>query len=329
MKHMKLSPFMKGFLKATVCFLMLIFISIYLLENWSKIEDYDFEIDFLYAGLAVLSILIAQFFLALALKNVVRLMKFEISMKKICLILFYSQIAKYLPGGIWGYVGRVYLYTREGMKAKDASACVLLETIIVVLCGVFVLLMLLLISLFFFDKIPSIEWLSESCLDEIGILFLIVLLLFVIHPRILNFIWGLMPAKICKYKPEINYKYLSLLKPGLFMVFFWLGIGTGFWFLIRSFFGIDPYLLPITTAVYILSWIAGVIVFFIPGGLGPREAVLIVSLNLYLPISISAITAVAARIWWVLGELIWASFSYLWNRLDNGRIEGVAQKINM
>ena len=49
---------------------------------------------------------------------------------------------------------------------------------------------------------------------------------------------------------------------------------------------------------------------------GAREAVLVLSLNPFLPMAVSAISAVAARLWWIAGELIWTLFSFIWNGFE-------------
>ncbi|MBW1672791.1 MAG: flippase-like domain-containing protein [Deltaproteobacteria bacterium] len=308
---MKIQQVVKIILKNVILFLIIVFLVSYVIENWNKIGEFEYEISWVFLALSFLFLLGSLFFLPLALQNIVKVLGYEISIRKMCLILFYSQIAKYLPGGIWGYVGRVYLYKKEGMNAHDASTCVFLETLLVLLSGIFIFFL----SFWFLDKTPSIKWIPIKYIHEIGI-FGLIILLFLIHPKILNFLWGLIPTRFRKDSLKFDYSYFSLFKPGLFLVFFWLGVGGGFWLLIRSFFCINPYLLPITTGAYVLAWVVGFLAFFTPGGLGAREAVLVLSLNLYLPISISAVTAASARIWWVIGELIWASLSFIWNKFE-------------
>ncbi|MBW1793473.1 MAG: flippase-like domain-containing protein [Deltaproteobacteria bacterium] len=312
---------MKMFFKAIVLFLIVFCLVSYLIENWNKIVEFKYEVDWLYLSLSILSLLGSLFFLPLSLGNVVKLLKHKISIKKMCMVLFYSQIAKYLPGGIWAYVGRVYLYKKEGMSASEASTCVILETLLVILSGIFVFF----ISLCFLDKIPSIEWITDKYIKEIGIIGL-VFLLSLMHPKTLNFLWGLIRAKITKDNLQFDYSYSSLFKPAFILIFFWFGIGVGFWLLIRSFLYVDVNLLPMTTGAFILSWIVGLLAFFTPGGLGAREAVLVLLLNLYLPIYISVIIAAAARIWWITGELIWALFFIVWNRYDAVKNKNKFQK---
>jgi len=312
---MKIQQVVKIILKNVILVLIIVFLVSYVIENWSKVDKFEYEISWVFLSLSFILLLGSLFFLPLALRNIVEVLGYEISIKKMCLILFYSQIAKYLPGGVWGYVGRVYLYKKEGMSARDASTCVFLETLLVLLSGIFIFFL----SFWFLDQIPSIKWMPIKYIQAIGV-FGVIILFLLMHPKTLNFLWDLVPKRIKKDDLKFDYSYFSLLKPGLFLVFFWLGIGVGFWLLIRSFFYVDPYLLPITTGVYVLAWIVGFLAFFTPGGLGAREAVLVLSLNVYLPIYVSAVIAASARIWWVIGELIWASISFIWNKFERKKI---------
>jgi uncharacterized membrane protein YbhN (UPF0104 family) len=310
---------MRRFLKTVAFLLVVFFLASYLIENWTKIGKFEYEINWPCLSLAFLALLVSLFFLVLALRQIVKVLGYELSIKKMCAILFYSQIAKYLPGGIWGYVGRVYLYKKEGMSAGDASTCVFLETLLVLLSGIFVFF----VSLLFWDKnipIASMGWVTQKNINGIGLLVLVILFS-LMHPKVLNLLWGLLPDRLVKNRLRFNYNYFLLLRPALFMVLFWLGIGTGFWLLIKTTFYIDVFLLPMAVGAYTLAWIIGFLAFFTPGGLGAREAALILTLNLWLPTHISAVMAVASRIWWIMGELLWAFFSFAWNRLEAAKNE--------
>jgi uncharacterized membrane protein YbhN (UPF0104 family) len=313
-KSVRLSQRVKLILKYGILFLILFFLVAHIIKNWHTLDEFTYDVQWTYLGLSILSLMASLIFLPLALKSIVRLLKYEISLKRMCMILFYSQIAKYLPGGIWGYVGRVYLYKREGMNGRDATACVFLETMLVFISGIFVFC----VSLFFWGEIPLVAWMPNRYINEIGIGALVILSLLV-HPRVINFLWGLMPEKFGKDKLQLKYAYFSIFRPVLLLLPFWAGVGGGFWLLIRSFYPMDLYLLPMAAGAYVLAWIMGFLAFFTPGGLGAREAVLVLSLNLYLPISISTISAVFARLWWIAGELIWTFLSFILNGFEGVR----------
>jgi uncharacterized membrane protein YbhN (UPF0104 family) len=85
-----------------------------------------------------------------------------------------------------------------------------------------------------------------------------------------------MPEKFGKDKLQLKYTYFSIFRPALLLIPFWIGVGSGFWLLIRSFYHMELYLLPMAAGAYVLAWIMGFLAFFTPGGLGAREAVLVI-----------------------------------------------------
>jgi glycosyltransferase 2 family protein len=256
-----------------------------------------------------LSLLISLFILPIALKSIVRLLQYDITLKRISVIIFYSQFAKYLPGGIWGYVGRVYLYKKEGMNTLDATKSVLLETFMVLLSGIFVSLA----SLPYFNSYDLPDLINNKYLLPAGIFIFIILSIF-LHPKVLNVFIKIIPDKFKKPDLDFNYNYFSILKPLLYLVIFWLGIGISFWLLIKSFINIEPSLLPMLTGMFVISWIIGILVFFMPGGFGIREISIVLLLSICLPPYFSAFIAVISRIWWIAGETICFFISYLWDQ---------------
>jgi len=289
--------------------LIIYFFFSYIHENWSKITTFKYETNWFYFALSTLSLLLSLFILPVALKHIVKLLNYDITLKKISVIIFYSQFVKYLPGGIWGYVGRVYLYKKEGMNTADATKSVLLETIMVFLSGIFVSL----VSLPWFNSYDLPDIINKRYLLPSGLLIFICLSIF-LHPKILNIFIKIIPDYFKKYDLDFHYNYFSIIKPLIYLIIFWLGIGISFWLLIKSFVNIEPGLLPMFTGIFVISWIIGIAVFFMPGGFGVREISIVLLLNLCLPPYFSAFIAVISRIWWIAGETICFFISYIWNQ---------------
>ncbi len=256
-KTVKIAQLIKLILRYGILFLILFFLIAHIAKNWNKLDEFIYEVHWTYLSLSILWLLVSMLLLPLALRNIVGLLKYEISLKRMFMILFYSQIAKYLPGGIWGYVGRVYLYKREGMNGNDAFACVFLETILILISGIIVFC----ISLFFGGEILSVQWVPHEYFNEIVIAAMFILLL-VVHPKVLSLLWRLMPARFSEEKLKLKYSYSSVLKPALLLITFWLGVGCGFWLLVRSFYQIDVHMLPMAAGAYVLAWIVGFLAFF-------------------------------------------------------------------
>jgi glycosyltransferase 2 family protein len=300
---------MKRYLKLLVLLVITYFFAFYLYDNWNKINEFRCDINWFYLALSSLTLLLTFFLLPVSLRNVVCFFNCDISLKKMSIIFYGSQFAKYLPGGIWGYVGRVYLYRKESMSVINASKSVLLETLLILASGLFVSLC----CLCFFDNHLLPNHIPTGHLRAAGIVFFIVLLV-VMNPTVLNRFLKVVPKRFKSEDLMFDFHYSALVRPSLCLVAFWMGIGIGFWLLIKSFIQIEPSLLPVTTGAFILSWIIGLMFFFLPAGLGARELGLVALLNLCMPTYISAFIAVASRIWWVIGELIWFTIAYVWDR---------------
>jgi glycosyltransferase 2 family protein len=299
---------MTKYLKTIFLIVIIYFFASYLYENWNKINEFKYETNWFCLGLSVLALLTTLFILPISFKNIVGLFNYDISLKKMTIILFCSQFAKYLPGGIWGYVGRVYLYRKEGMNLHDASKSVMLETLLVLLSGSCVSVF----CLFFFDSDLLPKQLSVTYLRVTGVVFFVVLLVG-LNPKVFNCVVRFVPQRFAKKDIRLDYEYIGIIKPSLYLICFWLGIGVSFWLLIKSVIPIGLALLPVTTGAFVLSWIIGILVFFTPGGLGAREVSMVVLLHACLPDYIAAFIAVTSRIWWVFGEFVWFIISCFWN----------------
>jgi len=85
----------------------------------------------------------------------------------------------------------------------------------------------------------------------------------------------------------------------------WVMYGWSFELFVHGVLGTPQGTLSQYTAAYALSYVIGYLVFLIPGGIGPREAALIVSLKtIGLNAKDAAVVAVTSRLWLTLLELV-------------------------
>lgn len=85
----------------------------------------------------------------------------------------------------------------------------------------------------------------------------------------------------------------------------WVMYGWSFELFVHGVLGTPQGTLPQYTAAYALSYVIGYLVFLIPGGIGPREAALIVSLKtIGLNAKDAAVIAVTSRLWLTLLEVV-------------------------
>ncbi len=206
---------------------------------------------------------------------------------------FSSQAGKYIPGKVFLYLGRLYLYGREGRSAALVSLTFALETF---LSSVAALTLAMLGNVL--QHLPGVPafgpWLSWG-----GLLMILVAL----HPRLwggavrrLGRIFGIQPLE--RLPP-----WRALVSTALLYLLSWGVCGWGFFSFLRSF-----YPLAVTEAAFVagsfsLAAVVGMVVVLVPAGLGVREGVLAMLLSRILPEGVAVAGALLARGWFLVGEL--------------------------
>ncbi len=216
-----------------------------------------------------------------------------------------TNIAKYLPGNVWHYYGRISAAKTAGITPSVATLSVLLEpllmaaaALIVVLCG-----------------IQSLAIISRSNIQGLLILVLAAVLL-AVHPRFLNLVvrsFSRLKLKSTNSNAaDANafqvkrYPWRPLLGELGF-----IGLrGTGFLLTLLALKPVEMSQIPLFLGAFSLAWLLGLVIPGAPGGLGVFEAtaiallqqsfspgLLIGAIALYRLISILAEAAGAGLAW--------------------------------
>ena len=203
-----------------------------------------------------------------------------------------SQIAKYVPGGIWFVLGRVYLGKAEKIREEITALSVIIETGLTFMVGV---LLFALSAIFVQEKISAQFLLAIP----VFCLFLIMLYPPVIN-RFMNFI-----LKILR-RPAINLDvaYVQILQLSFFFIGLWVAQIIGFFFLVNAVYTIPFSKVFNLAAAYVVSWMIGFIVPFAPGGLGVREGMMTLLLQPLLPTPLAIAISFIARVWITLFEIV-------------------------
>jgi uncharacterized membrane protein YbhN (UPF0104 family) len=90
---------------------------------------------------------------------------------------------------------------------------------------------------------------------------------------------------------------------------FWLLAGTSFWLFLGAITEAQPWL--VATAAIAAAWAAGNLALPVPGGVGVREAGMVVMLAPVLGPEAAAVVAVAHRAWLTLAEILVALGGFL------------------
>lgn len=207
-----------------------------------------------------------------------------------------TNIAKYLPGNMWHFYGRIKALTNTGYSLSLASFSVLLEPILLAATAFAIAFGGLALGLWSIHLIPINKWIQ-------GLLVLsFSSVLIGIHPKILNRVIQLLR----QLKGQVGdtrsvkldrYPWMPLISAFTFLVL--RGIGFSLTLLALMPLAFDK--IPLLVSAFSLSWLLGFVIPGAPGGLGIFETtallllehqvssgVLLSGLALFRVISISA-----------------------------------------
>ena len=280
-------------------------------SNWAALRAYSWRLK---PGLALFSFAAltgSLFLLPWGLREVLALLGHRLPYSRVSKILFSSLLGKYLPGGWWALLGRAHFYRQEGLTLAQASVAVLMETVLVVTSGI------LTFSLFLPGHSAFLGGWQKGALAVMGAGCLVF-----IHPYFLNLFLSLTEKAFKKPGVPLSFSYRSMAYPFAVFFFFWVGMGSSFWLLAASLTEVEVSLLPQMVSAFTLSWAVGFFSFVTPGGLGVREGALTLLLKPFFPLYAAAALALLSRIWWMGGELLALSISYLWERSGGKKSTG-------
>ncbi len=206
-----------------------------------------------------------------------------------------TNVAKYLPGNVWHFYGRIQAAGRVGVPWPAAAASVLLEPLLMAAGA-------LLLGVLASDR--AWWWLQAAL--AIGVLV-------GVHPRVINPVLQRLGRK--KLQTDATHQPAQLQRypigPLLGETGFLLWRGAGFLAALAAFSSIDPLDLPRLASGFGLAWLLGLVVPGAPGGVGVFEAAaiallgpvvnpaaLLASVACYRLISVLAETGLGGVAWW-------------------------------
>ena len=227
-----------------------------------------------------------------------------------------SELARYLPGMIWQVVGRVFLIKPYGVSGSVCSTSQVLELTIFLLTN-------LLVSL------TCLIWLGIKTDRQLRpyfytVMALVPLLLVFLHPRVFYGIFDWVMLKLKKPAVEHRLRKRELFGLGIWAIVGLLWQSLAMWMVIHGPLQLQPTKWWVVAGAYCLAWSAGFLAFWAPGGLGVREVVFMMAMNVALPAAVRhqfadravlsaflAFLAVLLRLWVTSGELLLAAIGYM------------------
>lgn len=251
----------------------------YLVRNFDEVVNYLQLISPFRLIAAFGLIFIARFLLVqlsyLSISNT------QISFSRMFYINSWSQLAKYLPGGIWHFLGRAGYYRAEGLTVKQTTQAMIIENIwLISSAGGIGLVLFLLETPDTYHIIAVFTLITLWIALQIGILYY--------HQR------------------RINPKMLLLTT--LLQIATWLLLGASLWMIFPETDALNTYIL--IMGAFCLGWAVGYLTVFAPSGLGVREGFIVAALANIYPISVVLTYVTVHRLIWILAEVVLALLAH-------------------
>ena len=293
-----LVKFLLGFPLTAVAFY---FIISYISKNWnqviSQVESFNFAA--FVSGIFFLTL----FFLlrSIAWNRLLEQEGFRLSPAKSIYLLSISEIRRYIPGSVLGFLSRVNNFNLNNIPAKMVVKLILYESVIFLLTSSII-------------SIPGALYLADRIRFDtshylfiffLGVSLFLVLLAIYFSSK--------------KYREKANDIIKHLPKFGtifLLMCVAWIFFGLGTYLVGASINYLDPRRIVELVSFFVLSWVIGYLVVIAPLGLGVREAVITFGLSSYMPLSIAAAISILSRIAMVISEVIFLAGAVLFYKLS-------------
>lgn len=200
-----------------------------------------------------------------------------------------SSLARYIPGGIWAYAGRIALAKEVGIGTAPASLSLYLET-------------LLLMGSSLAIGFPSLLAATRLPISPLSASLMCLAFGLLLHPGVVALL-GKLPGKMghaIRQVPLPSPKAMLLLY-GYYLLF-WAVFGLVFDCFVAALHPLPAEAwIPVGSSLA-LGFFVGFVVIVAPGGLGVRESAMYLLLLPFLSPPASLLVSVGSRIWIMFGE---------------------------
>ncbi|NEP09802.1 MAG: UPF0104 family protein [Symploca sp. SIO2C1] len=294
-----LKPYLRwAILGGTLFFLLKAFIN-----HWREVAAIQIDAaGWINLAIALAITLLAHIWAGLVWGKILQSFQQPVKLSWVLLVYLKTNIAKYLPGNVWHFYGRIRAVIDVGGSLSAATISVLLEPILMAAAA-------LLISLTG-TQLNLVETHGNILTWGLQILSLVVVLLSV-HPRFLNPILRLLNRlkgqtggnQVFQIK---HYPLVPLLGELTF-----LGLrGTGFLVTFAALTTVNYNQILLLFTTFSLAWVLGLIIPT-PGGLGVFETTALALLRQDFPIAVILSVVALFRFVSILAEILGAGASWL------------------
>jgi uncharacterized membrane protein YbhN (UPF0104 family) len=224
----------------------------------------------------------------------------DLEFRQVFAIVSISQLGKYIPGGIWQFVARFAAYRENQLSYKDMGKSFIIENVWLVLGSLFV-------GVYFIALGQPAFLLAGSGAASLARFFPILAAL-----SISLWVLTVFATEYGVRSPRRKPSWIAALKQVISQTSMWLFFGVSFACLFQDIGSLDDFWF--ISGVFILSFLAGYLAIFAPGGIGVREYVAVLLLSVLFSSSEIGIAAILHRLLYTLAEFLLAGIALLLNR---------------
>jgi len=283
--------FIRRILAAAVVLVIFFFLIRSLVRNWHQIPFADLRFNPFYLLLSFFFLLVTFLIFVKAWQTIIRSLGGDISYPFAFWVMTASQTAKYVPGGVWFALGRVYLAKSEKLTAEKIGVSVIIETGLTFLVGI----------LLFFLALSLAR--PENLVNYLLLIPVFLFFILVLYPPVLERLMNIGLKMIRRPPVPIKMRYGSLLGTAVYFLGLWLAQIVGYFLLINALYPVPLGQFPALVAIYIISWMAGFIIILAPGGLGVREGTMTLLLSSVVSSALAIGISFLSRVWVTIFEV--------------------------
>lgn len=272
----------------------------YVIKNYAQAIQYLDSISPLKIIASVALILIVRLLNTDLVQRSLELVGWKPNFKEAFNLVSISQLGKYIPGGVWQFVARFAAYKDNNLSVKNMGVSFLVENLWMVLGSLFV-------SLFFLGISAPV-----TILDQFGIHLTSSLLQIISISSLVLFIISLIVIEFV-VKTEYHQPKLKNVIPQFVSQFLlWVTLGVSFFVLFSKIGSLND--LFFTIGAFGISFLAGYVAIFAPGGIGIREYVAVVLFSILFSSSEIGIYTIMHRLLYTVVEFLLGGIAYLLSR---------------
>lgn len=291
--------------------LLILFIFVFLIRslilNWSQIPFNSLHFSLLLLLLSYFTLLIHFVIYARSWQKIMQTLGSYIFFAQSFWMIATTQIAKYLPGGIWYTIGRVYVGKKEKMSSRGLTVSMILETCLILISSSVIFLL------------TTIATGNYNIINFSIYLILLIFAIIFLNPPVLSWSINLLLRLFKKPEIKLTITYPQIFKLSIYFFGLWIAQIIGFYFLINSIYPIAISKIFNLAAAYTLSWMTGFIVIFAPGGLGVREGMMSLLLSSFIPAPLAIAISFLSRVWITVFEIVIFFVGLIIRKLTSGK----------